>query len=164
NGAVAAVSTPFDDRLAALSRDLDGSMVAYGARRAKAAAEIKSYALMAKMAPASAAADRASFRAVAGSFGGASDLVEAVASNSVDLKAMKDEELPENMRGLSAEKRAQAVAEAAAKREKIRAEIGALSMQRSRYLREHAKTRGDSFDAALVDSLKVEAARKGIAY
>ena len=82
------------------------------------------------------------------------------------MAKLKDEDLPETLRGLSLEARKAKIDATLAQRRKLKSDLDALAGQRAEYLaRETGKNvKKDSFDAKLVDSLKEQAARRGIAY
>lgn len=164
NGGVAVVETPFDARLAELNRKLEGSMLAFGARKKEAMHMALEGASLAAAAPASAAADRALFKAKAG-FSGELDLAAAVDEKRVSLDAVPQAELPDALRGLSKAELAARVAQVSEERRKVSAEMSAVERKRAEYLAKNApKAPEGGFDAKLVDSLREEAGRKGIAY
>ena len=169
DGGVVALATPYDERIAALNSKLESTALAYGARRAEAAADmalsrsVLGMAGGAAMSPASA--ERAIFKSRAG-FDPDRDLGKAVEEKRLDLAKLEDSELPDALRGLSPEARKARIDATLAERRKIKSELDALADRRAAYLRREAPrtAQGDSFDARLVDSLKEQAARKGIAY
>jgi len=164
DGGVAAVATPFDARLAEASRRLDGTMLAYGSRKAEAVRGMALSREVAAAAPASAVADRAVFKAKAG-FDGTLDLAQAVEEKKVDASKLKDAELPDALRGLSAEERTARIDEAIKQRHEIQNEIDELNVKRANYLKEaSAKSPKDSFDAQVARTLREQAALKGIRY
>jgi Mg-chelatase subunit ChlD len=167
NGGVAVVETPFDARLAELNKKLEGSLLAYGARRNEALA-LKADAVrggaMALAASAPAAAERAIYKAKAG-FSGELDLAAAVEEKRVDLDALKAEDLPEELRGLSKDRLARRVAQVSAERARTAAELREVEKKRAKFLADNApKAPADGFDAKLVESLREEAGKKGIVY
>lgn len=166
NGGMVAVATPFDGDLAALSGRLEGTGMAYGGSgaRADAMAAGSLAAAVRGMAAAPAAAERAVFKARAG-FAGESDLVAAVAQKRVKLADVKEEELPDELRSMPAAEREAKVERTLAERRALQARLGGLAKKRADWLKKNAGTkRADSFDARLVESLRAEGARKGIAY
>jgi len=163
DGGMIAVATPFDGRMASLSMKLEGTGLAFGSGRAEARKSGMLAAAVRGMASAPAAAERAEYKARAG-FGGG-DLVEAVAENRIALKDVKADELPDDLRGLPLEKREARLKEISAERRKLKEEMDGLVAQRASWLKNQPGTkRADSFDARLVDALKVQAAKKGIVY
>ena len=164
DGGVVAVATPFDERLSRLNSELDGTMLAFGRRREEARAMMTLAGEVAAGAPAPASAERASFKAKRG-FDGELDLAQAVTDKKADLAKLRDEELPDSFRGLNAAEREKRLAEVNRKREGLRKQIEGLSLERSSYLKEHARTASkDSFDAKLVETLKEQAGKQGILY
>ncbi len=164
DGGMIAVATPFDDKMAALSVKLEGTGLAFGRGKLGAKKSEMLAASVRGMASAPAAAERAEYKARAG-FGGSMDLIAAVAENRVTLKDVKDEELPDALKGVAADKREARLAEISAERTKLKKEMDGLVLERASWLKNQpGATRADSFDARLVDALKVQAAKKGIVY
>ena len=164
DGGMVAMTTPFDDKLAALSGKLEGTGIAFGGGMAAAKADGALAASVRGMASAPAAAERAVFKAKAG-FSAGTDLVAAVADKKVALKDLKESDLPEPLRALPAEKREEKLNELTAERAKVKKELDAVASQRADWLKKNAGSRrADSFDARLVDALKVQASKKGIVY
>ncbi|MEE8424811.1 MAG: vWA domain-containing protein, partial [Elusimicrobiota bacterium] len=104
NGGVVAIATPFDGELARLNTRLDGTMLGYGRRMRETKVRAARASRLAALAPASAAADRATFKASRG-FGSEMDLAEAVEEGKIDLDKMKKEALPEPLKKLSPKER-----------------------------------------------------------
>jgi hypothetical protein len=164
DGGMIAVATPFDDRMATLSAKLEGTGLAYGGRKADAMREMSLASAVRGMASAPAAAERAEYKARAG-FAGASDLAAAVEENRVALKDVKEDELPDALRGMPADKREARLQEITAERKKLKKEMDGLAGERASWLKNQpGAKRADSFDTRLVDALKVQAAKKGIVY
>ncbi|TBR20751.1 VWA domain-containing protein [bacterium] len=166
DGGVADSGTPFDARLSELGSRLDGTTLAFGARRESTVASLSAARGMMAMAPASAAAERASFKAGSGgsAFEADSDLLAAVESKRVDLGKLKDSELPADLRGKTPEERKARLDATRREREALKAEIASVAKERDAWRKKNAAPKGDAFDAKLVETLKVQAARKGIAY
>jgi hypothetical protein len=166
DGGAVAVATPFDARLAEAAGKLESTLLAYGGGRARAEARADmalASAVRGAAAP-SAAAERALYKAREG-FSSDKDLARAVAEKKVDLAKLKNEELPDELRGLSLEEKAARIAKVEAERGALRDEVARLESRRAAWVRkELASKPADSFDAKLVDSLKAQAALKGIRY
>ena len=170
DGGMVAVATPFDAELGAVSGKLEATSMAYGggSARAEAKADASLAAAVRGMvsAPASApaAAERALFKSRAG-FSSGSDLVAAVDEGRLKLGDLKQAELPDELRDLPAPARAKKVEAAVAERRALKERLEGLARRREAWLRKNAGARRtDSFDARLTESLRAEAARKGIAY
>lgn len=164
DGGMVAVATPFDAPLAELSGKLEDTGLAYGSGRAEAKKEMSLAAAVRGMAAAPAAAERAVYKTRSG-FSAEVDLASAVAENRVELKDIKEDELPDSFKGLSAGERQARLDKVVTERGVIRAQVAELSKKREAWLKkESGVRRTDSFDARLAESLKSQAARKGIAY
>ncbi len=164
DGGMVAMATPFDEKMATLSVRLEGTGLAYGGGKAGAMREMSLASAVRGMASAPAAAERAEYKARAG-FAGSSDLAAAVEENRVALKDVKEDELPDALRAVPADKRAAKLNEISAERKSLKKEMDMLATERASWLKKQSGAkRADSFDTRLVDALKAQAAKKGIVY
>jgi len=169
DGGMLATSTPMDDELATLNRELAGTVLAYGRADERQESEDKVRNVL--RAPASAAADRLSYLAKAEEgvvVTGAKDLVADAAAGK-RVASVAPEALPEPVRAMPTEKRQEFVEQQLAKRKQVQARIGQVAAERDAYLaKEEAKRRAegkaDAFDQRVNDAIKAQAARKGIVY
>jgi hypothetical protein len=177
DGGMKMIATPADDQIAEVSRKLGGTAVAYGGAGARAEAD-KKVAMLEKM-DSGALADRAGYvreaaapgtpapaAAKAMGFGGW-DLVAAVEAKTVKLEEVKDADLPDEMKKMTAEERKAHVDKKIAERAALKAELTKLSKERDEYIAKKTKEGGgakDAFDAKVMDMLKKQAAEKGIKY
>jgi len=163
NGGVASISTPFDDEISRLNRELDGTMLGYGAGRKDSEIKMRRSERIAASAPQSAAAERAVFKAARG-FAADEDFVAAVSEGEARLGTA---DMPAPFKGLSENEQKKKIEEIKEQRKDLREKIGALSKNRSAFLKKESKKTGknkDSFDAKLLESLKEQAAKKGVRY
>jgi Mg-chelatase subunit ChlD len=180
NGGVLAIATPFDARLAKINSELADTTLAYGTPAMRGLAEKSKDAVKALDAP--AAADRAGF---AGKAGGGSaapkaraagaapsarggDLVEALRDKKVDLKKLKEDELPDEVRKLKTPKeREEYVKKVEANRTKLQKEALDLDKKRGAHIAEEMKKKGkgkDSFDSNVLEMLRKQAKKYDIGY
>ncbi|MEW6306737.1 MAG: VWA domain-containing protein, partial [Verrucomicrobiota bacterium] len=87
----------------------------------------------------------------------------------VKLESVKMDELPEELRKLSADELKAHVEKQQKQRAALQAEVMALSKQREAFLaaerkRLAASSKGDSFDEKVAETVRAQAARKGIRY
>ncbi|HEX7177005.1 MAG TPA: vWA domain-containing protein [Pyrinomonadaceae bacterium] len=173
DGGVEVVSTPYDSRLSELGSSLGRTFTAYGggggekgekhrddAFAAQAATESK----VAESAAPTAAADRAINKAL-NSRAYVGDLLQDVENGTLKLDSVKDEDLPADLKKLSADERSKEIQKRLDDRKKMRAEIVALSKQRDEHIAtERRKRTGGQggFDSAVATALKAQLARKGI--
>lgn len=162
-----AIATPYDERLADLGGALGRTLVAFGDRKVRVAAEAKLDG-GAKMAAASGAgADRAEVLRKTKSLDDA-DLVEAVAEGTVNLEDLPADKLPEEMKAMTAGERRAHVEKKSAEREALRREMADLETKRGAFLAEAAKKAAaggkSSFDLEVSKTLRAQAAKKGFTW
>lgn len=171
-GGAVALATPFDARLAALSRALDDTRLAYGdaATRARQALKAQATDKLHAAASVTARARRAVFNASpsgAANQAGEADLVADVAAGRVDVQAVPEAQLPPALRDLPASARAEAVAKAGERRAALKQEINALAAQRAAHLERELAARGGaaaSLDAQVYLTVKEQAGKVGLSY
>jgi Mg-chelatase subunit ChlD len=169
DGGAVMESTPFDTKLAALSRKLDATRVWYGTREERNTARKREEVglVIADDAPASAMAQRAAFNAGKGgrkNFLGGNELVDAYENGAVKLAEIEMEALPEELQKMSADEREAYVQEQARRRSGIQEKIKALNAKRQAYLREKIENRKDaSLEEQIHATSRDQAREKGIA-
>jgi hypothetical protein len=160
NRAVAMIAAPQDEEIAKLGVELNKTYLGYG----RSGAEAKRRQV-AQDANASSNAVSATTRAVSKAsrlYDNSSwDLVDGTKKGAVKLEALKDEELPEELRGKNAEER-KAIVEAKEKeRSAIQARIQQLNQERQKYLAEKQKEQAaegnDTLDKAILQSVQTQA-------
>ena len=171
-GNAVAVATPYDEKLATLSKELDDTRLFYGDEDQRRELAFKQAATGKLNAEASAAsrAKRALFNASAPgekNFAGENELVEDVSSGRVKLDAVPAASLPEPVRALSKDEQERLIQETAKKRTELRDQIQALGAQRQDYIADklkESKTEASSLDYQIFNTVKAQAAEKGLRY
>jgi hypothetical protein len=164
-GGVVAVATPYDVRLAKINTELAESTLVYGGAKMRAKGEAKKDEARALGTP--AAADRAGF---AGKSGRAAtyDLIDAIKAKKVDLKKLKESELPGELKKLKTTKeREDYLKKVDEKRTKLNKEAVDLDKKRLAYIQEQLKKQGkgkDSFDNNVLEMLRKQAKKHDIKY
>jgi hypothetical protein len=155
NVVTVAVATPQDKEIADLSAKLNTTYVPYGAGGGRGAQRQAAQDANASASPAGAsvAAERASAKASAAYSNGSWDLVDAVKDQKVDVAAMKEAELPEDMRKLDAKGRADYVAAKTKEREALQKQVADLAAARTKYLAEHAQDKDATLGAAVISAV-----------
>lgn len=172
SGSAVAIATPYDEKLARLSEELDGTRLYYGDGETRAEKEAK-LAATRKLHDAASTASRAR-RAVFNSSDsgetnllGDNELVSDVASGRVDLDEISTEELPEPLQAMAAPAAKALVMEKAEQRQKLQSEIRKLSQERSDFLKKKVEESGGaeaSLDDRLYGAVREQAAVKGLKY
>jgi hypothetical protein len=165
SGGMVAISTPYDETIAKVSGALNATVVVYGEREKQEESRMK----MAKAAeaPATIAADRASYNLASGgrAIQGSGDLVEDSRSGIVDLEKVAKDDLPLEMQKMTPQERVQYLAKQRAKRDALNAELEDLTMKRAGFVEKEQKRlaaagKGDSFDAKVTEIIAAQAAHK----
>jgi hypothetical protein len=166
-GHLVVIETPYDVEIIELQRRINGTVIPYGPREQRGSVEQKTRQVAA--APKAVAADMAGYMArnaakTAGeAITGAGDLVSDVKAGRQKLAAVKDDELPEQVRRMNAAERAAFVDKQVAERKTLNERMTALVRQRDRYVLDQAKTApmrtADSFDRAVAATLKAQIKR-----
>ncbi len=166
-GRLVVIETPYDGEIIELQNNINGTVIPYGPRERRGDVEQKTR--QAAAAPRSVAAEMAGYlsRNAAKSAGaaitGAGDLVADVKTGRQKLAQVKQEDLPDSLRGMSAHERQAFIDKQMAKRKALNERMAALVKKRDQYVREQAAkapTRtADSFDRAVEETLRAEIKR-----
>ncbi|MGH8552310.1 MAG: VWA domain-containing protein [Methylococcales bacterium] len=171
-GNAVAVTTPYDEKLAELSANLDSTRLYYGNAEEKAekARKLKATDKLHAAASVESQARRAAFNASksgkANSFG-KGDVVDDVSSGRVELEKIDRDALPEPMQAMPAADQKALIQEKAEQRKKLQNEIQGLAEQRSDYLKKQVEESGaakHSLDRQLFDVVREQATKKGLVY
>jgi hypothetical protein len=166
-GGVVAIATPFDAKLAELNTELTKTAVVYGGRARRG--EALKRADYAAALPAPAAAERAGFAGKSGKVLDG-DLVEDLRDKKVELKDLKPEDLPDELKKLKTDKeRKEYLEKVEKKRAEINKEVLELDKKRSDYIAKEMEKKGkekgkDSFDSQVLDMLRKQAKKYEVDY
>ncbi len=168
NGGAVVIATPYDDRLNELSGKLNQTYVAYGSRGAAKKEAQAAMDMEASGMSGSAGAARARAKSSKLYRNSGWDLVDALEEEDVDLDKIADDELPQEMRGMSKAERRAYVDKKKAERAAVQKEIAELSKKRDAYIKEEMSKRGerekDAFDEAVSGAIRDQAKRKNIVF
>ena len=172
NGNAVAIATPFDDRMATLSRELDETRLYYGSQEEKASKKAKVAASKKLHEESSVAtqARRAAFNLTgsgARSHIGEKELVEDISSGKVSLETLEPAALPAPLKELAPAEQRAAVAEIAERRDNLRQELRSLNRKRDAYLKKEVEVTDaarDSLDHSLFEAVRKQAGRAGLSY
>ncbi len=168
SGGVVVVEAPQDKRLAELNREIGATLIPYGSATVQSEVRRKQAAAVAA-APA-AAADRLSFNAKTGrTVQGSGELLDELAAGKADLEKIERKDLPADLQKMERDELKAEIERRREQRGKLQAEIARLSQERETFLREEnqhlaRKGGGDAFDTTVAQTLRRQAARKGIRY
>lgn len=171
-GGAISMQSPYDSELAELSARLDRTRVFFGTPEEREAMDAREeYATsIAAAAPAAAKAQRGLFNLTStgkSSLLGQKELVDAVATGSVDLDELDDAELPAALREMTASERKARIDALVAERADIESSMRALAEQRDAWVRSELETRGggeESLEQKLYDTVAEQAKVAGLVY
>ena len=167
-GQVVVIETPFDEDIIILQREINGTVIPYGPRAMQKRTEDKTKQLsqVAAAAP-SQASEMASYinkrsRMTSEAVTGDGDLVADVGSGRNSFSAIKEEDLPDNLRAMKPEQRVDEVNKQMNQRKALNEKLGALVAKRDKYVadaRAKAPPKASSFDRVVEDTLKAQIKR-----
>ena len=171
-GNAVAISTPFDEKIARLSEQLDDTRLYYGDAEAKLKQRAKLEATD-KLHTTSSFASRAR-RAVfnasksgKSNFLGEGELVDDVAAGRVDLSDIDKERLPETMKAMAPAEQQALIEETGQRRDELQRQIRELSEKRAGFLRKKVEESGgaaDSLDEKIYSAVREQAGKAGLLY
>ena len=173
DGGVQAIVTPYDKRLSELGAKLGSTYAAYGGgdsidgiryREEANEKQAVTETVTVTAGTVGAAADRAVNKAL-NSSAYAGDLMTDLENGTVKLDAVKDADLPDDLKKLEPAARKKEIEKRLAERKKLREEILKLSKQRDDFIADARRKQPDKkkgFDSAVSETLKQQLARKGI--
>jgi hypothetical protein len=163
-----AIKTPFDDEIQKLGAKINETYLWYGLRGADAKANQLAQDRAAAGVKGGAAVERSETKAGRLYKNAECDLIDKMlAEKDFDLKKLKEEDLPPELKKLKPDEREVYVKKRAAERTEIQKKVTELGAKRALYIEEERKkqpkTAGDeALDAALRSILREEAAAKGL--
>ncbi|MRR12785.1 hypothetical protein EG835_10070 [bacterium] len=167
-GDMQVVSTPMDEELSRLNREIGTTIVAYGSERERSAVMAKQ--AVAEAAPAAASADRLAYNAATAKVvQGGGDLVDDLNEGRAKLSDLKKDELPAELKGKTPEQQKAYLAQQETKRKQLQAQVADLVKKRQAYVETEMKKaaaegKGSAFDVEVTRTLKEQAKRKNIAF
>jgi len=172
SGSAVAIATPYDDRLAKLSAELDETRLYYGDAedKKKQARKVEATDKLHETASVTAKARRAAFNASKSgetNFLGEKELIDDVTSGRVDLDAIDPEELPEPLQAMPVSEQKALIAETGERREDLKRQMTELANERAAYLHDKVEESGaaeGSLDESIFRAVREQAGAVGLEY
>ena len=159
-----AIVTPFDKKLADLGTELNTTYIAYGTSAPASAARQAAQDANAVTAGAPVAAQRALAKSSSLYRNAGWDMVDAAKDKRLDVKQMKEEELPAQMKKMTPDQRQAFVDQQAKRRETLQKDIQDLGLKRDAYVKEQMAKQGltekAAFDGVLRAAIRQQAQAK----
>ncbi|HKA08721.1 MAG TPA: VWA domain-containing protein, partial [Gemmataceae bacterium] len=162
------VKTPFDEELTKLGAEINKTYCWYGERGAAACANQVEQDKNAEKVSKEVAAERSATKATCLYSNAAADLIDRMKTDKdFDVKKMRAEDLPEEMRKLKPEEREGYLKKKSEERAEIQKKVADLTAKRTKFIEEEHKKEPKSaadkaFDEALKAILKEQAEAKGM--
>lgn len=159
SGNVQVITTPYDEQIGQLQRQLEDTVMPYGNKRLRDSYRQKIETRRA-VGSASSSADRAEYRA--NKHGkrevvtGGGDLLAEIDAGTVELDALDDRKLSHEMLAASPAERKAIIQEKAKQRAEVDRTLNELLAKRGRYLKEHSPKmrKPDAFDLVIRKTIK----------
>lgn len=158
--AVVHVKAPQDEEITKLSIELNNTYIIYGAKGKEGKDnQMRQDNNASTKASAGAPVQRAVSKASSSYYNGSWDLVDACKKGDVKLEAVKEADLPEEMKQLKPEERAAYVEQKCAEREKLQTRIRELNKERQNYVATQQKESGEgkTLDAVIGKAVREQA-------
>ena len=163
-GGMAAMTTPHDAEIAKLSAAIGDTSIAYGSVAQQNSVRAKN-AAAAEAAP-TVAASRAAYNSGTGgkAIQGRGELLADMTDGTVDLKKLKEDELPPEMRKMSAAERKEYIEKQQAKRDALNQQLADLVRKRTDFIGQERNRlakegKGDAFDLKVEETVREQIKR-----
>jgi hypothetical protein len=160
------IATPYDERISALNDKINDTYIYYGKSGAskkemqsRQDKNAESYGLSNKV-------NRAVSKSSHAYENSSWDLIDASKSNEKAIVEAKEEDLPQEMRGMSIERRKEYVKQKSAERTQIQSEIQSLNRKREEYIAANTPKdeQASMLDAAMIKAIRQQAASKNFSW
>lgn len=172
SGGAVAVATPFDAKLAEISRKLDDTRLYYGTEEEMESKRIKMEATdkLHTSSTLTSRARRAVFNSSAGGRAnllGEGDLVEDLATGQTELSDLDKDRLPASLKALSPEKQQAFIDDTVRQRQELERDIKELAEKRRDFIKKKVAAdggAGESLDEKIYGAVREQAAKHGLSY
>jgi hypothetical protein len=168
NDRVVTIQTPYDEQINQLNIQLNQTYISYGSLGKENRMKQKREDDNALLQGVAVSSERALVKSKSVYSNGSWDMVDAVKMDSSIVGKLKDEELPDELKGKSTVEKEAYIKQKSEERAKIQTEIGQLGKQREAFIQEEKKKQSgqttnakDDFGTAVSKSLKEKAVLNG---
>jgi len=172
SGDAVAIATPFDEKLAKLSAELDDTRLYYGDKdeKKRQQAKVKASKKLHARASVESRARRATFNASKSGRKnrlGENELVDAISSGRIGFGEIDKDHLPAAMQAMAPAEQKAVIRQKAEKRQRLEGEVKKLVKARSDYMKKKIEESGgasDSLDEKIYSAVREQAEKTGIRY
>jgi hypothetical protein len=165
NKSIQNIATPYDKEINALNDSLNKTYYGYGIKgESRKELQIQQDSKAEQLSP-SNKAERSIAKSKANYENSSWDLIDAFEKEKVDFTKMKDEELPQEFKGLTVEQKRELVAKKSMQRKDYQQKVAELAIERDKFIQlEKAKNmteEGDDFGTSVNKSIETKATKIG---
>lgn len=164
---IARIEAPQDIELSKLNRRLNTTYMAFGSRGAKALERRRRLDTMTAPAGASVMSERIIAKAQESKAISSWDLTSAIETGAINLKDIKKEQLPEELKKMSKKEREKIIEKKLSERKKVKAEILKLQKERKKYIADKEKGNASTpstMGKAVINAIRKQASQKGFKF
>lgn len=163
---VMTISAPQDAEITRLGLELNKTYIAFGNEGMERKKEQAKQDSNAMNKSASIAADRSISKASAHYDNSGWDIVDATSKGAINLKTMKKDQLPPEMRNMDPKEREEYVKGMEKKREALKARINKLNEERKAYIEKMKKESDEenTLDSAIIKTVREQAEKKNFSF
>jgi hypothetical protein len=156
------IASPYDDDIVKLNNKLNATYVSYGQQGKKMKERQVTQDNNASGASENAKINRAVSKSQAVYNNESWDLVDAYKQDDKKLETLKDEELPDELKGKNKDERKKYIEGKQNEREKIQKEINELNDKRTKYVNDQKKNNAleNTLDAVMIKTVREQAQKK----
>lgn len=166
NQEIVHIAAPQDDEITRLNEELNDTYIPYGTEGAELKNRQKIQDSNALSVNKGILIQRAAAKSTSNYRNGSWDIVDAVNSNELSYEQMKDQDLPEEMQGMSKGERKEYIETLSQKRENVQKQIKELYKERELFISEQQKVNEDdnALGDVLVTALREQAEMNGFEF
>ncbi|MBN1412379.1 MAG: VWA domain-containing protein [Spirochaetales bacterium] len=163
NEQIVQINTPYDSEIVELGNELNATYVAYGDTGKEKKERQSVQDANAGSMGMSSLVERNVTKAQEVYSNDGWDLVDAVENEVVDVEKLKDEELPEEMKGMNGKEKKEYVKEMSEKRASLQKRINELNIKRQEYVTAEMKKNSteDTLDQAILSAIREQVKTRG---
>jgi hypothetical protein len=163
NQKIVDIKAPQDSLIVALGQQLNATYISYGSAGIARKKMQMEQDINAQSAAPAAMVQRSVAKASVSYENAAWDLVDAKKEKKLDVAALEETQLPEEMKNMTPQEREAYVAKKSAERTELQAKISKLNEERRQYVAEEQKklSADNTLDKAVIEAVRKEAVKKG---
>ena len=156
------IDAPQDEELLQLGNELNDTYIAYGIGGGELQERQEEQDINAASMSKSAAVERSVAKAQRMYVNSAWDMVDAVNNEGLDVTKLEEDQLPEEMKGMTPEERDAYVSEMQGKRAELQEKINELNEERREYIEKEMKKKAEenTLDTAIITAVRDQAVEK----